>query len=62
VFVKIRDQHYTIPFVKTFAQVAAGKMLCYLGSNGTLEIAINQKSAAETLSGAVGDTILVTFS
>lgn len=38
---------YEFPIVKTFANVPPGKPLAYLGSNGTLEIAVNLGSAAK---------------
>lgn len=56
---KVKDKSYLIPFVKTFKEVPTGELLGYIGSNGTLEIAVNQGSASEKLKISVGDTILV---
>lgn len=53
----VNEKKYTIPFVKTFKDVSEGNLLCYLGSNGTLEIAANQGSAAQKLGVTTGDII-----
>ncbi len=57
VVLRIAGQLYKIPFVGTFKEVNVGELLCYRGSNNTLEIAINQGSAAKRLKAHVGDTI-----
>ncbi len=54
---KIKGHKYHVTFVKTFKEVPIGQLLCYLGSNGTLEIAVNQGSAAQMLDISVGDII-----
>jgi len=59
VFIQIHERHYTIPFVKTFADVAVGKLFCYRGSNDTFEIAVNQNSAAKELKCSVGDYVSI---
>lgn len=56
-FVKINETAYKIPFVKTFEDVAVGQLLCYAGSNNTIEIAVNRGSAAQYLRIVVGDQI-----
>jgi S-adenosyl-L-methionine hydrolase (adenosine-forming) len=53
----IKGKKQVIPYVKTFQDVPCGSLLCYRGSNNTLEIAINQGSAAHYLCLHVGDTI-----
>jgi S-adenosyl-L-methionine hydrolase (adenosine-forming) len=54
---RIKGETYRLPFVKTFKNVAVGELLCYRGSNNTLEIAVNQGSAAQKLNVQVGDGI-----
>jgi len=44
---------------KTFSDVAIGELLCYKGSNDTLEIAANLASAGNILKVNVGDRITV---
>jgi S-adenosylmethionine hydrolase len=53
----IDDIPYTINYTHTFAQVLPGELLCYKGSNGTLEIAVNYGSAQEKLDVRVGAKI-----
>lgn len=53
------NKQQVIPFVKTFKDVPVGHLLCYAGSNNTLEIAVNQGSAARQLQITVGDSIEV---
>jgi S-adenosyl-L-methionine hydrolase (adenosine-forming) len=55
--IQIDGTLYQIPFVKTFQDVHIGELLCYSGSNNTLEIAVNQGSAAQKLNAHVGDRI-----
>ena len=50
----INEKEFTIPFVTTFDQVKPGQLLCYKGSNDTLELAVNQGSAREYLHVNVG--------
>lgn len=45
---------------KTFGNVPPSTLLCYHGSNGTLEIAVNRGSAAALLDVKLGDVILIT--
>jgi S-adenosyl-L-methionine hydrolase (adenosine-forming) len=60
--IKIGDRDHHIPFLKTFSQTPSGALLCYKGSNETLEIAVNLGSAQDHLQAHVGDTItLVTL-
>lgn len=47
----------TIPFVRTYADVAIGQLLAYRGSDNLLEIAINQDNAALQLGYQVGDCL-----
>ncbi|HVP20165.1 MAG TPA: SAM-dependent chlorinase/fluorinase [Spirochaetia bacterium] len=46
-----------IPVVRTYGEVRAGQPLAYIGSDGLLEIAVNQGSAAEALGLAAGSEI-----
>jgi S-adenosylmethionine hydrolase len=43
----------------TFSEVPEGALLCYRGSNNTLEIASNLASAKEILGVKVGDKISI---
>ena len=56
--VRLKKDIYKIRFVKTFCDVKCGELLCYNGSNNTLEIAANLGSARNILGIKVGDTIL----
>jgi len=51
------QQRYTIKFMSTFVDVKPGELLCYKGSNATLEIAVNLGSAQKVLGVAVGATV-----
>jgi S-adenosyl-L-methionine hydrolase (adenosine-forming) len=55
--ITIRGTTYEVPFVRTFQEVAPGELLCYRGSNDTLEIAVRQDSGARALQLRVGDYI-----
>lgn len=57
--IDISGRRHIIPFVKTFKDVKEGDLLCYQGSNGTLEIAVNQGSAARKLGIYIGDAITI---
>lgn len=57
--VEIHGKMYHIPFVKTFNDVPSHQLLCYKGSNSTLEIAVNQGSASKDLGIRVGDIIAI---
>lgn len=43
----------------TFSDVSKRELLCYKGSNDTLEIAANLASAEQILNAEVGDSITV---
>ncbi len=49
----------TLPRVRTFGGVPVGAPLCYENSNGLLEIAVNQGSAAAELGLTVGSPVTV---
>lgn len=57
---KIDEKSLEVPFVTTFDNVKPGQVLCYKGSNETLEIAINQGSARDYLQVFPGKQIVVT--
>lgn len=56
----IDEKPCKILYVNTFANVKVGELLCYKGSNGTLEIAQNLGSAQKMLSIRVGSKIVRT--
>ena len=47
----------TFSAARTFSDVKPGSSFCYLNSNGLIEIAVNQGSAAEHYELRVGDTV-----
>lgn len=53
----INSNDYKIKFTNTFSDVPNGDLLCYKGSNDTLEIAANLASAKKILDVEVGDNI-----
>lgn len=53
----VNHQTYNVKFTRTFADVQSGELLCYKGSNATLEIAVNLGSAKEKLNANIGTTI-----
>jgi len=53
----VGNQTYYIPFVTTFSDVSIGTLLCYKGSNETLEIAVNLGSAQQFLQARVGESV-----
>lgn len=57
--IKINGNVYTIKVSNTFSEVTQGSLLCYKGSNNTLEIAANLASAEKILKVKVGDLIIV---
>jgi len=57
--ITIDNRQIVLPYVKTFAEVEAGCPLLYLGSHGTLEIAVNQGCAQEYLNLRVGDVVQI---
>lgn len=48
VTVKVGDQSYTAPYVKTFSNVPLGDMLLYVDSRGRMGIALNQGNFSTT--------------
>lgn len=54
----LKGRRYVLPFVRTFDEVPQGKLLCYQGSNRTIEIAVNQGSAAQKLGIKALDTLI----
>jgi S-adenosylmethionine hydrolase len=50
-------QGTVIPRVKTFADVATGRPLCYENSNGLLEISVNQGRAERYFESQIGDRL-----
>jgi S-adenosylmethionine hydrolase len=57
--IKINNMVHNVKLVTTFSDVASGELLCYKGSNGTLEIAANLASASDILKVKVGDRIVI---
>lgn len=55
----INSSTHQVRVGSTFSDVMSGELLCYQGSNGTLEIAANLTSAAEILKVKVGDRVSV---
>lgn len=55
--ITINNMAHKIKFAKTFSDVKSGELLCYRGSNNTLEIAANLASAKNILNVEVGDYI-----
>ena len=49
----------SIPLVATYADVAPGELLAYIGSANTLEIAVREGSAAEALAAGRGSLVSV---
>jgi len=45
----LAEKSYAIPFVRTFSEVAKGKLLLYIDSRGHLAIAVNQGNAQTML-------------
>ncbi len=60
-FLKVNVNNIThlIKVSNTFSDVAKGELLCYKGSNDTLEIAANLASAEDILKVSVGDYIVI---
>lgn len=50
---------HKIKFANTFSDAKNGELLCYKGSNNTLEIAANLASAKDIISVSIGDHITV---
>jgi hypothetical protein len=57
--VRVNGAIHKIVVATTFSEVARGELLCYMGSNNTLEIAANLASAGDRLKAAVGDRISI---
>lgn len=56
----INDNKWNIPFVNTFSDIVKPhSLLCYTGSNNTLEIAVNGGSAQKTLNINVGTPLSI---
>lgn len=53
----INNKLYQIKFLRTFDDVQQGELLCYEGSNNTLEIAVNLGSAKKRLGVEIGTKI-----
>jgi len=53
----INQKSYNVKFTHTFLDVQPGELLCYKGSNNTLEVAVNLGSAQKDLNAHIGDTI-----
>lgn len=53
----IRNTTYKIKFAKIFSDAESGELLCYKGSNDTLEIAANLASARDILKVDIGDSV-----
>ncbi len=58
-FIKTRKNIFTVPFVKTFSDVAKGKPLAFLGSSKTLELAVNFKRADKFFGVKEGDILKI---
>ena len=56
--IEVKVNERKIPFVKTYAEAKPGELVCLFGSEGFLEIAINQGSAEKVLKPT--DKIVVT--
>ena len=54
---KINNKIHAIKVATTFSDVPRNKLLCYKGSNDTLEIAANLSSAAKIIQAEIGETI-----
>jgi S-adenosylmethionine hydrolase len=54
---KIRD--HVIPYARVFAEAPIGEPFWYLNSNGLIEVAMNQASAAQNLELAIGSTVYI---
>lgn len=57
--VNVNNAIRLIKVANTFSEVAIGELLCYRGSNNTLEIAANLASAENALKVKVGDHITI---
>jgi len=57
--IKINNTIHNVKIATTFSDATSGELLCYKGSNDTLEIAANLASAADILKVKVGDRVFV---
>lgn len=57
--IKLNGTLLLAKFCDTFSQAKVGELICYKGSNATLEIAVNMGSARDKLRAQVGDKIEV---
>ncbi len=57
--IKINKKIRKIQVSSTFSEVKEGELLCYRGSNDTLEIAANLASAEKALKTNIGDSIII---
>lgn len=57
--ININNAVHLIKVSNTFSEVASGELLCYRGSNDTLEIAANLASAEDILKVNVGDHVAI---
>jgi len=55
----VDNKPYEIIFTRTFTDVQPGQLLCYKGSNATLEIAVNLGSAREFLNAHISTKISI---
>jgi S-adenosyl-L-methionine hydrolase (adenosine-forming) len=57
--VNVNNTLHLIKISNTFNEVASGELLCYRGSNDTLEIAANLASTEDILKVNIGDQIII---
>lgn len=57
--ITLGKQTFSAPLVKTFADVQKGRIAVLIGSQGLLEICVNQSSAAKMIGAQVGQTVLI---
>ena len=55
----VNGMNHKIKISSTFSDVPTGELLCYLGSNQTLEVAANLADASKILGVQVGDSISI---
>lgn len=56
---KLQINGFSIPIVKTFSDTSKNRLIAYLGSSKTLELAINQGNANNKLKLKVGDILKI---
>lgn len=59
IIIKIKEKSFTLPFKKSYSLVSKGSCLALIGSNGYLEISMNQGNAAKHLNVAIGDEVFI---